>query len=424
MTRSASPKLGAYAGLAALGMLAALALGRAELAVLAAPFAIAVAVGVPWVADPGIRAWVTIERDRLIEGGEVGVEVELESVSGAPRVEALLVLPAGVEVVGANPVARRLPPGASRSVEFRVRAQRWGVYRVGEVALRTRDPLGFFTFETQIDQSQAVKVYPHPEELRTMLRPLDTQPFGGNQVARSKGEGIEFADLRPFAVGDRLRRINWRASARRGTLWVNELHPERNTDVVIFLDSFAEARRDDRGTLDMAVRAAASLADRYLKHKDRVGLVSFGGVLNWLTPATGLVQLYRIVDSLLDTEIMLSYAWKDIEIVPRRTLPPQALILALTPLLDERAVGAMLDLRTRGFDLAVIEVSPEPFAPAPAPEDELGRFAHRLWLLRREALRDRFRSLGVPIAEWREGSGLQAPIEEVRAFRRYARARR
>jgi uncharacterized protein (DUF58 family) len=422
LRRSASPKLAAYAGLAALGMLAALALGRAELAVLAAPFAVAVAVGVPWAADPGLRAWITLDRDRIIEGGEVGVEVELESVLGTQRLEVLLIAPDGLEVVGANPVALRLAAGASRPVEFTVRAERWGAYRLGEVALRTSDRLGFFTFETQIDQASPLKVYPHPEELRTMLRPLDTQPFGGNQVARTKGEGIEFADLRPFAVGDRLRRINWRASARRGTLWVNELHPERNTDVVVFLDSFAEARRDDRGTLDLAVRAAASLADRYLKHKDRVGLVSFGGLLNWLTPATGLVQLYRIVDSLLDTEIMLSYAWKDIEIVPRRTLPPQALIVGLTPLLDERAVGAMLDLRTRGFDLAVIEVSPEPFVQV--PEDELGRFAHRLWLLRREALRDRFRSLGVPIAEWREGSGLQAPIEEVRAFRRYARARR
>jgi uncharacterized protein (DUF58 family) len=422
LTRSASPKLGAYAGLAALGMLAALALGQAELAVLAAPFAVAVAVGVPWAADPGLRAWLTIDRDRIIEGGEVGVEVELESVAGVPRLEALLVLPDGLEVTGDDLVALRLPAGASRTTDFTVRAPRWGAYRLGEVALRTSDRLGFFTYETQIDQATPLKVYPHPEELRTMLRPLDTQPFGGNQVARSKGEGIEFADLRPFAVGDRLRRINWRASARRGTLWVNELHPERNTDVVIFLDSFAEARRDDRGTLDMAVRAAASLADRYLKHKDRVGLVSFGGVLNWLTPATGLVQLYRIVDSLLDTEIMLSYAWKDIEIVPRRTLPPQALVIGLTPLLDERAVGAMLDLRTRGFDLAVVEVSPEPFTPP--PEDELGQFAYRLWLLRRDARRDRFRSLGVPIAEWREGSGLQAPIEEVRAFRRYARARR
>jgi uncharacterized protein (DUF58 family) len=422
LIRTASPKLGAYAGLSALGLLAALAFGRAELAVLAVPFAIAIATAVPWVADPALRAWVRLDRDRIIEGGEVVVEVDLESALGAQRVEVLLVLPDGTEVVGENPVARRLPAGATRTVEFKVRVPRWGVYRVGEVALRTTDRLGFFTFETQVDQTQPVKVYPHPEELRTMLRPLDTQPFGGNQVARSKGEGIEFADLRPFAVGDRLRRINWRASARRGTLWVNELHPERNTDVVIFLDSFAEARREDRGTLDMAVRAAASLADRYLTHKDRVGLVSFGGVLNWLTPATGIVQLYRIVDSLLDTEIMLSYAWKDIEIVPRRTLPPQALILGLTPLLDERAVGAMLDLRTRGFDLAIVEVSPEPFTPV--PEDELGRFAHRLWLLRRQALREHFRSLGVPLAEWREGIGVQAPIEEVRAFRRYARARR
>ena len=422
MNRSATPKLGAYAGLAALGMLAALALGRAELAVLAAPFAVAVAVGVPWAADPGLRAWITLDRDRIIEGGEVGVEVEVESVVGVQRIEVLLVVPDGLEGAGVNPVALRLSGGTSRSTDFTVRAERWGTYRLGNVALRTSDRLGFFMFETLIDQARPLKVYPHPEELRTMLRPLDTQPFGGNQVARSKGEGIEFADLRPFAVGDRLRRINWRASARRGTLWVNELHPERNTDVVIFLDSFAEARRDDRGTLDLAVRAAASLADRYLKHKDRVGLVSFGGVLNWLRPATGLVQLYRIVDSLLDTEIMLSYAWKDIEIVPRRTLPPQALVLGLTPLLDERAVGAMLDLRTRGFDLAVIEVSPEPFTPA--PKDELGRFAYRLWLLRRDALRDRFRSLGVPISEWREGTGLQAPIEEVRAFRRYARTRR
>jgi uncharacterized protein (DUF58 family) len=290
------------------------------------------------------------------------------------------------------------------------------------VAVRATDRFGFFVFEERLDQSKPIKVYPHPELLRTMLRPLETQPFGGNQVARVKGDGIEFADLRPFVPGDRLRRINWRASARRADLWVNEAHPERNTDVVIFLDSFAEARVGELGTLDLAVRAAASLADRYLSHKDRVGLVSFGGVLNWLTPATGLTQLYRIVDSLLDTEIILSYAWKDIEIVPRRTLPPQALIIGLTPLLDDRAVGALLDLRTRGFDLALIEVSPEPFTAVPS--DSLGEFAHRLWRLRREALRDRFRTLGVPVAEWHAGVGLQAPIEEVRAYRRYARARR
>ena len=64
----------------------------------------------------------------------------------------------------------------------------------------------------------------------------------------------------------------WRASARRGALWVNEFHAERNADVILFLDSFADARRGGTGTLDEAIRAAASLAERYLAGKDRVGL--------------------------------------------------------------------------------------------------------------------------------------------------------
>jgi uncharacterized protein (DUF58 family) len=199
---------------------------------------------------------------------------------------------------------------------------------------------------------------------------------------------------------------------------VNDLHPERNTDVVLFLDTFVEARRGDAGTLDLAVRAAATLAEQYLAHRDRVGLVVFGGVLNWLTPATGIVQRYRIVDALLDAEIMLSYAWKDIDVVPRRTLPPQALVVALSPLLDDRALAALTDLRRRGFDVAVIEISPVPFAP-PA-DDDAEPLVERLWLLRRDARRTAFHALGVPVVEWREHEALQAVIEEVAAFRRAA----
>src|SRR6185503_4210072 len=145
----------------------------------------------------------------------------------------------------------------------------------------------------------------------------------------------------------------------------------------------AEARDGASGTLDLAVEAAGSLAAHYIEEKDRVGLVAFGGVLNWLTVSTGLVQLYRILDSLLDAEIFLSYAWKDIDLLPVRSLPPKALVIALSPLLDERAVRVLLDLRARGFDLAVIEISPVPFAPPGS--DVLDQLAHRLWLLRREA---------------------------------------
>jgi uncharacterized protein (DUF58 family) len=170
------------------------------------------------------------------------------------------------------------------------------------------------------------------------------------------------------------------------------------------------------------VRAAAALAARYLREKDRVGFVSFGGTLNWLLPATGVAQLYRIVDAVLDSRVVLHYAWRNLDVVPRRTLPPHALVLAISPLLDERTTDALLDLRARGFDLAVIEVSPLEYAAAgPTPADAV---AHRLWRLKREAQRTRYERAGVPVAVWTGDASLAGALEEVRAFRRYARSAR
>jgi uncharacterized protein (DUF58 family) len=419
--RRVSPKLGAYAGLGAFGLLAALVLGRPELAAIAAPFALIAALGLALAQEPRIAVSVTLDRERVLEGDEVTAEVEIRSRERVEHLEIVLVLPPGLALVeGRNPVLLRLAAGEPRSLELRLRCERWAGYVLGDVALRARDPFGLFTYERRLRERCPLRVYPRPEDLRELLPPLETQVFTGNQVSRAKGEGIEFADLRPFVPGDRVRRINWRASARRGALWVNESHPERNTDVIIFLDTFTEARGEaGPGTLDMAVRAAATLAGRYLQRKDRVGLVSFGGVLAWLLPATGPVQLYRVVESLIDTEITLSYAWKDVDVIPKRTLPPKALIVAVSPLLDERAVGTLLDLRARGFDLAVIEVSPLPFA-SPGPS-ELDGLAHRLWVMKRRALRTSYERVGVPVVEWRDGTPLAAPVEEVAAFRRHAR---
>ena len=100
-------------------------------------------------------------------------------------------------------------------------------------------------------------------------------------------------------------------------------------------------------------------------------------------------------------------------------MPPRALVIALSPLLDERAIGALMDLRARGFDLAVLEVSPFPFIEEDV--SETGQLALRLWRLRRDALRSRYAALGVAIVEWHEGVPIAAVIEEVRGFRRHAR---
>jgi uncharacterized protein (DUF58 family) len=416
-----TPKLGAYAGLAALALLAALATRRPELVVVAAPFALAAALGLLLARRPRIDAEVELAVERALEADELDVRVSLVAEVGAERVEVLLQLPRQLVLLeGVNPVQLRLADGERRELTYRVRCARWGAYRVGRVYLRTHDWLGIFGREKVLDRREPLKVYPSEEHVRNLLKPVETQVFSGNHVARQKGEGIEFADLRPFVPGDRIRHVNWRASARRGELWINEHHAERNADVVILLDSFAEARRGDRSTLDPALRAAGTLAARYLRQKDRVGFVTFGGILNWLLPTTGAVQLYRIVDAMLDTQIVLSYAWRDVLTVPRRTLPPQALVLALTPLLDDRSETALLDLRGRGFDLVVIEISPLPLLPL--PQSEIGEIADSLLRLRREAVRGRFERAGIPVAVWGDETSLAAALEEVSASRRRARA--
>lgn len=420
MTRSATPKLGAFAGLAALGLLAALATRRPELVVVTAPFALATTLGLALARRPRIDASVDIERERALEGDEVELRVALAADIGAERLEVLLELPRELVVAdGQNPLLLHLADGEERELTYRLRCTRWGAFRIPRIHLRAHDAFGLLRHETALDRRLALRVYPSEESVRALLRPHETQVFAGNYVAREKAEGIEFADLRPFVPGDRVRHVNWRASARRGELWVNEHHAERNADVVILLDSFAEARRGDLTTLDPALRAAATLAARYLREKDRVGFVAFGGVLNWLLPSSGAVQLYRIVDAMLDTHVVLSYAWRDVDVLPPRTLPPHALVLALSPLLDERSEAALLDLRGRGFDLVAIEISP--LSLVPTGHAELGAVAHRLWRLQREAVRGRLERAGIPVATWNDASTLATALEEVSSFRRRAR---
>ena len=416
MKRGATAKLAGYTGIAALALLAGLAFRLPELVAVGAPFALVVALGLTLERRPAVEATVTLDRSRVLEGEELQMAVDVRSTTPA---EIYLPLARELEVVdGSNPFA----VGGDEVVTLRLRAARWGAYTPGLVHVRAYDRFRVVRWETRVDGRSTLRVYPHAEYLRSLVRPWRTQVFAGNQVAREKGDGIEFADLRPFSPGDLVRRVNWRASARRRELWVNEYHPERNADVVIFLDSFEEARRGTASTLDDTVRAAAALAARYLREKDRVGLVSFGGTLNWLTPATGVAQLYRIVDAVIDSRVVLSYAWRNLEVVPRRTLPPHALVLAVSPLLDERATDALLDLRARGFDLAVIEVSPlDLVGPGPEPSD---RLAHRVWALKREAQRTRYERAGVPVAVWTGDASLAGALEEVRSFRRYARSAR
>jgi uncharacterized protein (DUF58 family) len=423
MRRTGSPRVEAYAAVAAIGLVAALALRRPELAALAAPFALLLVLGTRLARDPEVTVSLALESDRVLEGTEAEAELAVRSASPVDRLEILLELPHAVEAAdGVDALAVRLQAGDERTVPVSLRCLRWGVHDVGAIELRARDPLRLVVWEKHVHRPRRLKVYPRAETVRGLLRPLETQALTGSEVARTKGEGIEYADIRTYVSGDRVRAINWRASARRNALVVNERHPERNTDVVLFVDSFADVRGETRSTLDDAVRATATLASRYLDRRDRVGLVAFGGVLRWLQPGIGVGQRYRLVETLLETGVEPTYTWRRVNLIPARILPAGALVIALTPLVDPRFVAALEDLRARGYDLAVVEIDPAGVVEPGASEVE--KLAFRLWVLEREVLRSRLVGLGIAVARWGDDLPLEVALEEVRTFRRYARLAR
>jgi uncharacterized protein (DUF58 family) len=422
VTRKGSPRIEGYAAVAAISLLAALVLRRPELAIVAAPFVLVLAIGTRVARDPAVTVEFELETDRTLEQAEVESTMLVRAERAIDRLELLVGLPADVEVAnGADAYAVRLGPGEEREISLTLRCTRWGVYPLGDVEVRARDPFRLVVWEQRASGRHRLKVYPRPIELRRILAPVETQAFAGSEVARARGDGVEYADIRDFVPGDRVRSINWRASARRQRLVVNERHPERNTDVVIFVDSFVDVRGVGRSTLEEAVRAGTSLAARYLERRDRVGLVGFGGTLRWLQPGMGLTQRYRLIETMLETGAQPTYVWRDINLIPARVLPAKALIIGLTPLVDPRFAAAVSDLRARGFDVVVVEVDPTPLVDKRM--SDLGKIAYRLWVLDRRVQHDNLEALGIGVARWGE-TGLEAALEGVRTFRRYTRLAR
>lgn len=421
-------KLRVYLLIAAVGMLGGLLAARPGLVALAAPLAVYVAVGLR-SGFARTQAQLTITPRRTVGRTREGAMAEIEVTVTADRdvtwAEFTLRPGAGLRAAS-GPRSRTVGVGAAlhagrpRVLRFPVRAERWGAPRAGVLQARLRDRMGVIVLESEPYELPRMGVMPKVETLRELIEPERLRATVGSRVARGRGDGIEFAEVRAFHPGDPVRRVNWRVSARRGSLHVSDRHPELSADVVLLLDTFSDVGDETGSTLALAVRATAALAAGYLERRDRVGMIGFGGVLTGVGPGLGTAQLERIVGRLLASEVEHSYASRTVATVPPRLLPPRALIVALTPLLDGRTVGALFDLRARGFDLAILEISPERFLPAPGDAERA--LALRLWRLRRDAMRDRLRALGVTIVSYDGEQPLRLPVLTAARTRRRARA--
>lgn len=273
-------------------------------------------------------------------------------------------------------------------------ASRWGRHSVGEVWLRLRLPFGLLSWTGRVGGGPTVRVLPNAERLDRILHPHDSRAVWGQHPSRRLGDGHEFAELRPYTPGDRLRDLNWAATARTRQPVVNRHHPELAGQVVVALDAFDDGSTSSTEALARAARAGWALASLHLRANDQVGLLGLGGSVEWLPPAGGRLARYRLLDSLLKVGGDAAARVAQTRRYPR--VPPSALIIALTPLHTRDTLDAVAAWRTHGRSVAVIVLDGVDLLGQPRSESE--RLARRLWAVDRQRRVDELKSLGVPVA--------------------------
>jgi uncharacterized protein (DUF58 family) len=308
--------------------------------------------------------------------------------------------PAAALVAGHRRTVLALRPGETARWSFELAMPVAARAVIGAAQVRVWQPSGLAADESTQGAPAAIRVYPRAEPVRRPPRPLRTQTSVGNYVSPHFGEGIEPGEIRPFAPGDLIRHVNWRASTRLGSLFVTRYHQERNADVVLMLDTLSQAGEGPTSTLHASLRAAASLAAAYLARKDRVGLIEYGGVLRWVRPGSGRLAFERLLETLVRASVTFTFVAKSLDAVPPRILPPQALVIAVSPLLDARFVAAARDLAARGFDVMVLAVDPVAATRAALAPSALVDTACRLWAVERRLQIADLRRDGLRVVEW------------------------
>jgi uncharacterized protein (DUF58 family) len=426
MIRHGTNRLLIAATLGVIGALVAVLAALPEAALLVAPWVVLLTVGLTSARGSNLRVLIEAGDDRVVVGDDIAVTT---TITGAAGIVQTTAMPSAgfwpLHVHHAQRLIRvaELSVGDTATVRSTLPAMVWGAHDVGKMGIEVTEPYGLFRWSGVASNPAAVRVHPTQADLRNLLAPWLVRRLTGAHRSSASGGGAEYADIREFGPGDALRDINWRASARSQELWVSQRHPDRATDVILLLDSFVESGHDVQKVVGLAIEAAVELAESHLSVSDRVGLVDLGGVVSWVAPRTGHIQLQRLTDALLRTSLYSNATDRDLRIIPRRVLPPRSFVIGLSPLLDSRFIDALFLLTAQGHDVAVVECAPDWADEAGSHGKESSLLAMRFWEAERDVTRDRLAEAGVSVAAWSEGEHIDLVLAELtRRRHRAARA--
>lgn len=296
-----------------------------------------------------------------------------------------------------------------------VRSIRWGRRLVDPVTLVASSSWGAFQSSMRTTHS-SLTTLPLPAVFDTAAPRRPTDGLVGLERSTRRGEGSEFAGVRTFGTGDRIRRINWSRSLRSERLQVNATWADQDTHVALVIDAGDDYGPSDgidgaASSLDTAVRAAGAIAEHTSRRGERISLRAFGTIGSHVVPiGSGPMQLRRVLDAL--SRIQPGRG----SIGTRRgSLPPwpangAELTVVLSPLISHEALDRAVSLGRHGLPVVVIDTLPDSVATA---DDPVAALAWRIRLLERRREIRRVQQAGIPVVRWLGPGSLDEFLRDV-----------
>jgi len=319
---------------------------------------------------------------RTVRQGEVTTAELLVTNTGRRRMRAV-VRDAWQPSAGAQRDRHRvvIPGGERRRISTTLIPTRRGDRLTPGVAVRSLGPLGVAGRQRSVDVPGHVRALPpfrsrkHLPSRLARLREID-----GRAAVMIRGQGTEFDSLREYVIGDDVRSIDWRATARRSQVVVRTWRPERDRRVLLVLDASrtSAARIGDEPRLDAAMDAALLLGALASRAGDRVDLlVHDRRILGRVQGASRTDLLPRLVDVMAPIEPSLVEAdWPLVAAEVRSRLTRRALVVLLTTIdaatADTGLIAAASALALRHTVLIASVTDPELAAMAQRRGDRAG----------------------------------------------------